>query len=78
MNRNDTSGLVVKLAIKIHNKLEPALLESVYQRILAYELRKSGAEVQTEVPIPVTWDNHTIDDSFRADFIVNKQVLVEL
>ncbi|MEM9944242.1 MAG: GxxExxY protein [Planctomycetota bacterium] len=34
--------------------------------------------VQTEVPIPVYWNGHRIDEGFRADIIVNELVLVEL
>ena len=64
---NDISGAIVNHAVKIHQALGPGLLESVYHRILAYELRKAGFEVQTEVAIPVEWDGHVIDDSFRAD-----------
>ncbi|MEJ6829818.1 MAG: GxxExxY protein [Akkermansiaceae bacterium] len=78
MKLNEISDLIIKASINIHNKLGPGLLESVYQRILAYELRKAGLQVETEVPIPVEWDGHIIDESFRADLIVNNQVLVEL
>ena len=35
-------------------------------------------EVEKEVPVPVSWDGHVIDNSFRADLIVNGLVLVEL
>ena len=75
---NKISGAVVDCAVKIHQALGPGLLESVYQRILAYELRKAGFKVETEVPVPVEWDGNVIDDSFRADLIVNGAVLVEL
>ena len=78
MEINEISELIIKASIKIHNKLGPGLLESVYQRILTYELRKAGLQIETEVPIPVNWEGHTIDDSFRADLIINKQILVEL
>jgi GxxExxY protein len=78
MNINEISGAIIDCSIKIHKALGPGLLESVYQRILIYELRKAGLEVQKEVPIPVTWDGNSIDESFRADLIVNTQVLVEL
>lgn len=78
MNINDITGLILDRSIMIHKKLGPGLLESVYHRILAYELRKAGLKVATEVPIPVEWDGHVIDDSFRADLIVNDSVLVEL
>ena len=78
MGINDISGAVVDHSLRIHQALGPGLLESVYQRILAYELRKAGFEVETEVPVPVRWDGNVIDEGFRADLIVNKGVLVEL
>ena len=78
MEINEITGIVVDRALMIHRELGPGLLESVYQRILAYELRKAGLEIETEVPIPVEWDGHVIDESFRADMIVNGKVLIEL
>ena len=78
MNINEVSGMIIDCSIRIHRKLGPGLLESVYQRILAYELRKAGLQVETEVPIPIRWDGKTIDEAFRADLVVNNVVLVEL
>lgn len=78
MSVNETSGAIVDISIKIHKALGPGLLESVYQRILAYELRKVRLGVETEVPIPIEWEGHVIDESFRADMIINNMVLVEL
>ena len=75
---NEISGMVVDCAVKIHQVLGPGLLESSYQRILAYELRKEGLEVATEIPIPIHWDGHTIDEGYRADIILNQSVLLEL
>ena len=54
------------------------MLKSVYQRVLSYELRKAGFDVQSEVNIPIDWKGHQIDQGFRADLIVNQQVLIEL
>jgi GxxExxY protein len=78
MEINDTTASIIEHSINIHKKLGPGLLESVYQWILAYELRKAQFDVETEVPIPVQWDGHEIDDGFRADLMVNKRVLIEL
>jgi len=75
---NRISGAIVDCSLRIHKQLGPGLLESVYQRILVYELRKAGHVVQSEVPVPVVWDGHQIDDSFRVDLIVDGAVLVEL
>ena len=62
---NEISETIVDRAVKIHAALGPGLLESVYQRILAYELRKAGLKIE-------------IDESFRSDIIVNGQVLIAL
>ena len=78
MHENEISAMVVDVSVKIHKALGPGLLESVYQRILAYELRKAGLEVVREVAVPVYWDGHVIGESFRADMIVNGKVLLEL
>ncbi len=78
MNINEISGAIIDCSMKIHKSLGPGLLESVNQGILMSELRKTGLTVEKEVPSPVNWDGHIIDESFRADLIINGQVLVEL
>ncbi len=78
MTYNELSGLILEVAIDIHRRLGPGLLESVYQAILAHELTKRGCIVQKEEPIPLIWDNIRFDVGFRADLIVNGLILVEL
>ena len=53
MKHNDISGIIVDVALHVHRELGPGLLESVYQKVLAHELRKRGLRVEEEVPIPV-------------------------
>ena len=78
MKHNQISAAIIDHSVNIHKALGPGLLESVYQRILVYELRKAKFDVESEVPVPVKWDGHIIDEGFRADLIVNDSVLVEL
>lgn len=78
MNENDLSKIIVDTAFKIYKKLGPGLLESVYEGIFAYELRQKELLVETQVTIPVLWDNIKFDQGYRADIIVNKKVLIEL
>lgn len=78
MTHNDISRIIIDTAMQIHRQLGPGLLESVYAVILAHELRKKGLKVEREVPIPVQWDNITMEVGFRADLIVEDLVLVEL
>ena len=75
---NRIAQAVVECAYEIHSKLGPGLLESVYQRVLSYELRKRGFKVESEVSIPLIYDGHTIDEAFRADLIVDQLVIIEL
>src|SRR6185369_1522818 len=57
MTPNEAAAVVVDVALAIHRKLGPGLLESVYLNVLTYELRKRGLHVATEVPIPVIWED---------------------
>jgi GxxExxY protein len=68
---------IVHSAIKVHKALGPGLLESVYQRCLAYELDKTGLKVACEVPIPVKYEKVSIDLGFRIDMMVQKAVIIE-
>jgi GxxExxY protein len=77
MRHNEITGGVVDTAMHIHRRLGPGLLESVYRKVLAYELAKRGFRVEQEVPIPVTWEEVHLELGFRADLIVNKMVVVE-
>lgn len=45
---------------------------------MAYEWRKRGLRVETQVPIAVTWEDVRLELGFRADLIVEAAVVVEL
>ena len=75
---NDVTGSVVDAAIKVHTQLGPGLLESAYQACLAYDLRKRGLDVQTQVSLPVIYDEVRIDCGYRVDLLVEGSVLVEI
>lgn len=78
MRHNELSAIVIDTALDIHRRLGPGLLESVYQEVLLFELRKRGLRVEKEVPIPVVWDDVKLDVGFRADLIVENMLIVEL
>ncbi len=78
MTENEISKIVVDVAIHVHRELGPGLLESVYQRVLAYELRNRGLTVEAEVPLPVIWDDIKMDIGFRVDLFLNRKLIVEL
>ena len=78
MRENEIAKVVVDVAFLVHTRLGPGLLESVYKAVMAYELRKRGMTIETEVPIRVEWDEVKLEVGFRADLIVEQRVVVEL
>ena len=69
---------VVDAAFKVHTRLGPGLLESAYRALLTYELRKRGFDVQTEVPVPIVYDEVKLDVGYRLDLLVDHCVIVEV
>lgn len=69
---------VVDAAFKVHSKLGPGLLESVYQACMAYELKKQGLFVEAEQPQPIIYEDIQIGSAFRLDLVVERCVIVEL
>ena len=78
MTENQIATLIVDASLKIHRTLGPGLLESVYETTLAYELEKRGLTVKTQDPLPVVYEDVTLDLGFRPDVIVNSKVIVEI
>ncbi|MBD2384267.1 GxxExxY protein [Cylindrospermum sp. FACHB-282] len=78
MDENEIAKEIVDAAYKVHKTLGPGLLESVYQKVLEYELHKRGLRVEAEQPIPVVYERVHLEVGFRADLIVEDKVIIEL
>jgi GxxExxY protein len=78
LHENPISKEIVDAAFKIHTQLGPGLLESVYEVILAHELKKRGLRVQRQLPIPIIWDDIQFEEGYRLDLMVEDKVLVEV
>jgi len=78
MTENDLSRIIVNTCYKIHTKLGPGLLESVYETILCYELTEMGLKVERQKPLPVIWEDIKMDIGFRADLIIEEKVIIEI
>jgi len=78
MTENEISAIVVDVCYKIHVKLGPGLLESVYEAILYYELTQRGLNIERQKPLPVVWREVKLDIGFRADLIVENMVVLEI
>jgi len=78
MKENEIAKEVVDAAYRVHTKLGPGLLESVYEMVLAYELEKRGLSVIRQKSVPVKYDDLVFDEGFRADIVVEDSVILEL
>jgi GxxExxY protein len=78
MTENEIAKLVLDAAFAVHTKLGPGLLESVYEVILAYELKKRGLTAEPQKSMPILYDNIRFDEAFRSDVVVNGKVIAEL
>ena len=72
------SESVIAAAIEVHRTLGPGLLESVYQGCLAYELLQRGVRFRREVAIPVQYKGVSIECGYRADLLVEDDLIVEV
>ncbi len=78
MTEDEIGRAIVDVAVQIHREIVPGLLESVYEVLLAHELRQRGLRVERQVPIPVVYQGLTFDEGFRADIFVESRVIIEL
>jgi GxxExxY protein len=78
VTENEVSRQVVDAAYRVHVALGPGLMESVYEEVLAHELRKRGLQLVQQQVIPVIYEGIRIEMGFRADLIVEDLVVVEV
>jgi GxxExxY protein len=69
---------VLDCAMQVHRTLGPGMFESVYDRCIAHELTKAGLSFVRQFPVPVIYDGIEVGIGFRADFIVEREVLVDI
>ena len=77
MDIEEVGRCIVSSAVKVHRALGPGLLESAYQKCLAYELRDKGLTVECELLLPIRYETVEIDAGYRIDMLVEKQVIIE-
>ncbi len=75
---NQITEQVIGAAIEVHKYLGPGLLESAYQKALAYEFDLIKLDYILEKEISVIYKGKNIGKCFRLDFVVSDKVVVEL
>lgn len=69
---------ITGFAIKVHKKLGPGLLESVYEQCLKFELERNGYNVKQQVVVKIEYDELELESTLRIDLLVNDTVIIEL
>ena len=72
----DLAGRVIGLAMKVHSRLGPGYLESIYQNALAYELQRAVIPVRTGFPLSVRYEGVVVGE-FIADMLVERSLIIE-
>ncbi len=75
---NDFSHQVIGAAVEVQRVLGAGLLESVYANALAIEFGQRGLRFQREVPMHARYKGLDVGLAYRADFIVEETIIVEL
>ncbi|MFC0264072.1 GxxExxY protein [Fontibacter flavus] len=77
MDIEEVAHIVIGCAIEVHRHLGPGLLESAYQKCLAYEINKAGLYVQEEILLPLRYKEIDLDRAYRIDLIIEGKLIVE-
>jgi GxxExxY protein len=78
MELDDITGVILDVAVQIHRGLGPGLLESLYEALLAAELRGRSLRVERQCLIRFSFNGVDIEDAFRADLLVSERIIVEV
>ena len=75
---DEITGKIIGAAIEVHKHLGPGLLESAYQACLAHEMTLRGIQFEREKIVPLVYKQLPVETAYRADFIVENLIVVEL
>ena len=75
---DEMTGKIIGAAIEVHKHLGPGLLESAYQACLAHEMTLRGIQFEREKVVPLVYKQLPVETAYRADFIVENLIVVEL
>lgn len=69
---------VLDAAFRVHSLTGPGLLESAYQRCLAFELGRREIRFECQKAVPFIHEGQLLEAGFRLDFLIEEQLILEL
>jgi GxxExxY protein len=77
LTENESSKLITGICLSIH-RYGPGLFESEYEELFSNDWNKTEIPFQRQQGIPLVHEQLRLDASFRADFIIDNKVIIEL
>ena len=74
----EVAKMVLDAAFRVHTALGPGLLESIYETCLAYELKGMGVKFESQIALPIVYNEILIESGLRLDLLVEKCVIIEI
>jgi GxxExxY protein len=75
--RDPITEEIIAACYRVHNELGPGFVEKIYSRALQQALEETDLSFETEKEYPVAFNGIRVG-KFRADFVINNSVIVEL
>src|SRR3954452_10268373 len=78
MDVEEVAAVAIDCGLRLHRELGPGLLESVYEAVMAASLARRGLGVERQKPIPIVFEDLVLGEGFRADLLVEGQLIIEI
>jgi GxxExxY protein len=78
LSPDEITAEIVDASIKLHQKLGPGLLESVYHTVMPRALESRGLFVESNRTVPFEFENMQFSHGLVVDLLVNGLIVVEL
>ncbi len=78
MEYRELTEKIIKCAMDVHTAFGPGLLENAYKECLYHKLCKEGLSVKKEWPLPLVFEEISLDCGYRVDLLVEDKVVIEL
>jgi GxxExxY protein len=69
---------IIGLAMRVHTRLDPGLLENVYERCLCHEFDRNEIPYAPQIELPLIYDGVSLECGYRAAIIIRDEVILEL
>ncbi len=74
----DLTYRIIGLAMRVHRRLGPGLLEHVYEKCLCHKLAHAEIPFRRQVILPLIYDGAYLEGAYVADIIVADEVILEI